>query len=129
MNYFIVMVFAFFGGTARFAIGESLPKINGFPIATLLINFLGCFCLALFVENYLVAKKVSQKLLLGIGTGFIGSFTTFSSCMLELSNLYLKGYFIMAFLYLLLSLFGGLFFVFCGMKVGQRFLLAQGDSR
>lgn len=129
MNAIIIMIFGFFGGIMRFYLEEFFPKVGVFPIATLFVNLVGCFCLAFFVEKYFVSKKTSEHLLLGIGTGFIGSFTTFSSCMVELSNLFLKGYICTAILYIFLSITGGLFFVFLGMELGQRFLFERKELK
>ncbi|MDR3156778.1 MAG: CrcB family protein [Lactobacillales bacterium] len=125
MNTIIIMIFGFFGGIMRFKLEEFFPKIGEFPVATLFVNLAGCFCLAFFVEKYFVSKKAPERLLLGIGTGFIGSFTTFSSCMVELSNLFLKGHIFIATLYIFLSIVGGLFLIFWGMKLGQRFLFER----
>ncbi|MDR0920933.1 MAG: CrcB family protein [Lactobacillales bacterium] len=120
VNYLIIGIFGFFGGLARFGLSTVIPKIGGFPLVTCVINLVGCFMFAYLVKNYLVAKKVHERLILGIGTGFIGSFTTFSSCMLDFSLLIQEKNFLFAFIYALVSVVGGLGMVTLGMKFGRK---------
>ena len=54
---------------------------EGFPLATLLVNVLGSFFLSLLF--YANTTHLSPTVQLAIGTGFLGSFTTFSTFELD----------------------------------------------
>lgn len=120
MNIIIVFIFGFLGGLTRFEINKYLPTIGGFPIATLLINLVGCYLFTFLVKNYLVAKNFNQKLILGIGTGFIGAFTTFSSFMLDSDNLLINHQYLKLFIYVVISIAGGLSMAILGMHHGRK---------
>lgn len=58
------------------------PTGVAFPLATLGVNVLGCFLLAL-VAGLAARGTLSPQGLVAIGTGFLGSFTTFSTLAFE----------------------------------------------
>jgi len=120
MNILIVFIFGFLGGLARFEINEYLPKVGDFPLATLIVNLLGCYLFTFLVKNYMVARHSNSKLILGIGTGFIGAFTTFSSFMLDADNLLIAHDYLGLMTYVLLSVVGGLIFAGLGMAHGRK---------
>ncbi len=120
MNIIIVFLFGFLGGLSRYEVNLHLPQTGHFPLATLLINLLGCYLFTFLVKNYLQTKKVHQKLILGIGTGFIGAFTTFSTFIMDSEHLLLLGDFGLLTLYVFLSIVGGLLMAFLGMRHGRR---------
>jgi fluoride exporter len=68
------------GAIARFWLDAFVSQLAGrdFPIGTLLINLTGSFALGL-----LTGLGITGDLLLVAGTATIGSFTTFSTWMLE----------------------------------------------
>jgi CrcB protein len=119
MNVVTVFVFGIFGGMARASLNGLFPSFYGFPLTTFCINCLGCFLLAFFAKNYMVSKNVSERLILGMGTGFIGSFTTFSSLILDAFKLYQNGEFAFLFLYLSGSLTLGFVMTILGFKIGR----------
>lgn len=87
MKIAIVVIGAFFGAMARFGIGQ-LVKVctaSTFPWATLFVNVSGSFVL-----GYLYASNAGPSLLLGLGVGFLGSFTTFSTFKLEVMQFVAK---------------------------------------
>lgn len=61
------------GAMARYAVGQ-LVEADGFPAATLTVNVLGTFVLGL-----LTFAGAADEVLLLVGTGACGAFTTFSS--------------------------------------------------
>lgn len=114
MNYVIVAIFAFFGGNLRYLIGLWLPKIGVFPIGTLVANLIGCFLFSWLVKHIMTDRDVNGRLVLGVGTGFMGALTTFSSFAADSIGLLTGGHLGLAVLYLLLSICGGLLMIFLG---------------
>lgn len=108
MSYFAVAVGGFLGAIARFGMGQwfaDLVHSTGFPWGTLIINLLGCFVLSLFLTITLDLLVLNPFIRVGISTGFIGSFTTFSTFSLETVQLLQKHQFAYAGLYLFSSIF------------------------
>lgn len=73
------------GATARFLVNDSLTS-SRFPVGTLTVNVVGSFVLAL-----VTALGAGSDLLLFVGTGACGSFTTFSSFSVETVQLWEDG--------------------------------------
>lgn len=71
------------GAVARWAVGTWLAPapdaFPAFPLATLVVNVVGCACLGALAST--TEPKDSARLLLG--TGVLGGFTTFSAFGLE----------------------------------------------
>ena len=101
------------GGIVRFQISRWLPSSPDFPWGTLLVNYLGIFCLVYLVKGYLVYKGSSKGLILALGTGFCGGLTTFSSLLLDAVKLLDTGRYLSLVTYLLLSVGGGLLLAYC----------------
>lgn len=103
-----LFLFAFLGGVCRYygnlCLSLFLPSI----LATILLNWLGTFFLIFFVKGYLVYKVTREELILGLGTGFCGAFTTLSSSLLDLYKLFFQGDYVLFFTYALISIIGGL---------------------
>ena len=78
-----IFLAAMLGGLVRYFVSSQLPASPEFPWGTLLVNYLGIFCLVYLVKGYLVYKGSSKGLVLALGTGFCGGLTTFSSLMLD----------------------------------------------
>ena len=101
------------GGLVRFQITKYLPASPDFPWGTLLVNYLGIFCLVYLVKGYLVYKGGSKGVILALGTGFCGGLTTFSSLMLDGVKLLDTGSYLSLVIYLVLSIGGGLLLAYC----------------
>jgi CrcB protein len=84
----VVLALALVGGVgavARFALDGFVIRrglIPGFPLGTLVVNLTGAFALGL-----LHGSDVGGDALTIVGTGLIGSYTTFSTWMLESERL------------------------------------------
>lgn len=111
------MLGGFVGAICRFALGEWVHINNGFPLGTFLINLIGCFCLGWFFTLVSQKGQIRPEFTLLIGTGFIGSFTTFSTFSVETLNLFQKGLMFMGILYVLASTVLGLVLAFLGHKL------------
>ena len=101
------------GGIVRFQISIWLPSSPDFPWGTLVVNYLGIFCLVYLVKGYLVYKGSGKGVVLALGTGFCGGLTTFSSLMLDGVKLLDTGRYLSLVTYLLLSIGGGLLLAYC----------------
>ena len=101
------------GGIVRFQISRWLPSSPDFPLGTLVVNYLGIFCLVYLVKGYLVYKGSSKGVILALGTGFCGGLTTFSSLLLDAVKLVDTGLYLSLVTYLLLNIAGGLLFAYC----------------
>lgn len=120
VNELFIFIFGIFGGLARYYEGTYLNLPNGFPLGTMIVNLVGSFFFTFLIKHYLGAKNVPERIVLGIGTGFIGGFTTFSSLMLDTFQLLSNQQYFFLFLYLSVSVIGGLSSSALGMKVGRR---------
>src|SRR5690625_3256361 len=107
------------GTLARYSTSITFSEINGFPHATLVVNLIGCFLLS-FILNYdKIKQRLSPEIRIALGTGVIGSFTTFSTFALETIELW-NNNMLLALAYALLSVGGGLAFCYIGYKLANR---------
>lgn len=120
LDYLVIAFFSFIGGTARYWLGVWIPAVSGFPLGTLLVNLLGCFIFSWLVKHILSDIDVSARLVLGVGVGFCGALTTFSSFALDTMKLVQSDQIGLAFIYLLLSFFGGLAMTVLGEMIYHR---------
>lgn len=89
-----------------------------FPLATLTINLTGSFLLGWFLSKFSASKKLSAEMISMISTGVIGSYTTFSTFCLESIHLIEAEMYLECFLYIFVSLVGGLILVRIGGYLG-----------
>lgn len=107
------------GAVLRYSIGWLMVLWwNGsFPFATLLANYIGCFLLPFL--SFKLSGAVSPNVQKAVTTGVIGSFTTFSAFSVETIALFESGKLVEGWLYLCLSIIGGLVFVRLGDRKGS----------
>ncbi|MCF6410339.1 fluoride efflux transporter CrcB [Pseudalkalibacillus salsuginis] len=117
MNLLLVMIGGFFGSISRYTLGEWLYMENGFPIGTLSVNLIGCLFLGWFTAFIMKRKKIRLEIPLLIGTGFTGSFTTFSTFSVETVQLIEQQMMLTAITYILISVFAGIGFAYTGYKI------------
>jgi CrcB protein len=124
MNLFAVMVGGALGALSRY--GSNLffqwlfkgSSLAVYPVSTLTVNLLGSFVLSfLFFARFF---QLPATVTLGVATGFIGAFTTFSTFELETLQLVQKGEYVLAILYVAGSVLLGFGAVLLG-----RFLALQ----
>jgi CrcB protein len=104
------------GSLARYGIELALPHGRGeLPVATLLVNVVGCLLLGGLVAGWPHARWWRPFL----GTGVLGGFTTFSAFALETDRLLDRAPGV-AVLYVALSLLLGLAAASLGLRLGER---------
>ena len=112
------------GTTARYALTSAVgSSANGFPTATLIENVLGSFLLGALLEGLLRRGAESPRgrvLRLGLGTGVLGGFTTFSALAFELERLLANGQVTMALVYAVTSLVLGVLACVGGIALAAR---------
>lgn len=80
--YLAVAVAGFLGTALRYGLGLAFPESGGFPTTTLIINITGSLALGALTGFW---SRVPVRFLwwrTALGTGFLGSYTTFSSVIL-----------------------------------------------
>lgn len=107
MNYLMVFIFGGLGGMSRYSI-SLLFQDSLFPFGTLIVNLLGCFILVIVNEYVSIRWKLPKALIVGMGTGFIGAFTTFSAFSMEFVQLYKADEIALALSYIGASLIGSM---------------------
>jgi CrcB protein len=92
------------------------------PLNTLLINITGSFLIAVVLTLAYEVLEMEESLRLGITTGFLGGYTTFSTLCKETVNLINKRHGLVALEYVLLSIFLGLSAVYLGTIVARELI-------
>jgi CrcB protein len=95
---------------------------EGFPYHTLLVNLAGCFLLAAVVKYLTTIPTLSRNLITGIGTGFLGSFTTFSTFSTEVCLMAAAGDGFTAACYIAVSMAGGFLAAALGFLLSDRMI-------
>ena len=112
MSILLFGIAGFIGANIRYIISEKLnkSKSGAFPYGTLLVNLVGSFLLGL-----LVGGQASEIYILLIGTGLLGSVTTFSTLNKELYTLqkYPRSWL----MYFLITYVGGIVFAYVGYLI------------
>src|SRR5262249_47767510 len=81
------------GGTGcvvRYLIGLAIPS-KTFPYATLIVNLVGSFLIALILEGTMRVASFPLNLRIALTTGFMGGLTTYSSFNYETTTLATQG--------------------------------------
>ena len=104
------------GALSRYGLGLWISsKWNqGFPLHTFLINITGAFLLGFLNILFVERLAISPLWRLGVGIGFLGAYTTFSTFGYEVIMLLEGGSLLTAGLYTLLSIIIG----FAGVALG-----------
>ena len=118
-SYLIIALFGAFGTIARFSVIQITPKIfqTILPFGTLTVNLLGCFLIGL-VSGVLDTKFISidENFKNYITIGFLGGFTTFSGFSQDFFNLINSANYLLAFIYIFISVFFSLLTFYLGDK-------------
>lgn len=117
-----VAIGGFFGGITRYELSALLGG-DGILYANLIGSFLLAFITYYFIERGLLAAWLNA----GIGTGFIGAFTTFSSLATAIVKLESQSV-IASIGYFLVSSLGGLALALLGFMLARKYGGPQQDD-
>lgn len=116
--WLLVAIGGALGALSRYWLGKWVNRWwqRDLPLGTLVINLSGSFALGLVLgyKNYLPLTVV-----LAFGTGFLGSFTTYSTLNYEFISLLKQGKYSIAFSYIFLSFSFGLICGFAGLYLAM----------
>lgn len=119
MTVLAVLLGGAIGSALRLALDAVLPHAEtGFPLSTLIANVVGSFLLALLVAR--LDPAAPAWLRAGLGTGVLGSFTTFSALAVSLVALGGAGEWSLALAYLAATLALGFGAAAAGLALGAR---------
>jgi CrcB protein len=107
------------GSVARYLVALGVGR-RGFPYATLTVNLVGSFLIALILELALVRKDVPANVQLALTTGFMGGFTTYSSFNFETTRLVLDGHPVRGAVNAAITLAGGIAAGLFGLWLARR---------
>lgn len=116
LNFLAVFLGGGLGACLRYWVGIFITgflKIN-LPVATFLVNVLGCFLIGFLYVFFVEKLEASKQLKLLLTVGFCGGLTTFSTFSAEVFDMIQNGQLLNASIYTILSVIIGLVAVFLG---------------
>lgn len=101
----LVMIGGAVGSALRYGVSHLVATVPGtFPWSTFAVNIVGSFVLGVLIGTSLVSTAVSRPLLLLLGTGLCGGFTTYSAFAVETALLAQEGHISTAATYVIATL-------------------------
>lgn len=132
MTYGIIGLAGVLGALLRFFVGRWFEAGGTFPWGTLIANMTGCLMLGWLLTSLRFWISPHPWIKAGLGSGFIGAYTTFSTFSVETVRLVTEHHMWgTAVLYVLVSIWGGLVFVWIGHTTACRMFSPErkrGDS-
>ncbi|WP_050182061.1 fluoride efflux transporter CrcB [Domibacillus robiginosus] len=112
----LVGIGGFLGAIARYSISKHLNNKSAFllPIGTLTVNLFGAFLLGV-----ITGAKADIMIVLLFGTGFLGSFTTFSTLKLEMIQIIVRKNINKLYIYAIMTYGIGIILAYIGYVVGN----------
>lgn len=123
-KYIAIGIGGFLGSISRVAV-RNLHILSGgsiFPLNTLIINVTGAFVLSLILTVAFEILEIDENIRLGIATGFLGAYTTFSTLCKEAGNLILGGNEIIGITYVVTSILLGLLASYLGIVTSREYI-------
>ncbi|TCJ95911.1 camphor resistance protein CrcB [Volucribacter psittacicida] len=122
MNFVYLCLGAILGATGRWGLTLLLnPIVHILQLGTLSVNYLGCLLMGIMLAVMIQFPQLSSEWKFFFLTGFLGSFTTFSSFSAEIVQDLLNQKYGAALLVIVLHLFGGVLFTFAGFFIWRGF--------
>lgn len=132
-KYIFIGIGGFLGAVSRGFI-KNIHMYNNvkIPLDTLFINVTGSFMLALVLTIAIKSLKIDEDVQLGISTGFMGAYTTFSTLCKETVNLIINTHYYMALFYIIISVSLGLIAAYLGViaanKINSKIVKNEDES-
>jgi CrcB protein len=122
MRYLFLAIFGLIGVFARYSVNTLASHIPGttFPFTTLAINIIGSFLIGIVYVLGSERLLMNEDVRIGLMTGLLGGFTTFSAFSLDAVKMGYEGQYLLSGLYLLVSVGGGLGATVLGLYVGKQ---------
>ena len=120
-TYILVGLGGVIGAILRFGI-KNMSVFNwhgGIPLNTLIINMTGTFALAFILTVAFEVWELDECIRIGITTGFLGAYTTFSTLCKESVNLMQKGLYDSFILYIIISMGIGFLLMHIGVFLAR----------
>jgi len=121
-KYICIGIGGFLGALSRHLI-QSIP-LSGYhdtiPFNTLMINLSGSLLIALILTFTLEIREFDADVRLGITTGFLGAYTTFSTLCKETVGLLQNGNYSSAIFYMTISALLGLVMAYFGIVIARK---------
>jgi CrcB protein len=130
MLYWLVGLGGVIGALLRYAVSEMsifLP-INDIAISVFVSNMIGSILLAWLFARLVAGGRISETIRVALGTGLLGSFTTFSALSLDIFAMLDRGQWLEAFMYVALNIIMGLSAAWLGWRLGQFNRIAAKDG-
>ncbi|NYF25502.1 CrcB family protein [Sporosarcina sp. JAI121] len=108
------------GAIMRVSISHVVSNDSGFPFSTLAVNIVGTFLLCFIVAGAFRKLAIHKDMQDIVATGFLGSFTTFSAVSIETVLLVERGQIVLAGIYIVCSVIGGLSAGGLGFRLGGK---------
>lgn len=118
-GYLIVFLGAGLGGAARHGVNVLAVRLLGFnfPYGTLAVNIAGSLIIGLLAGWFAHWADPGQAWRLFLTTGILGGFTTFSAFSLDAALMWERGEFVLAGIYILVSVGLSLLGLFSGLAL------------
>jgi CrcB protein len=117
-KYIYIGIGGFLGAISRHLI-QSIP-VSGIPLNTLMINLSGSLLIAILLTFSLEIREFDSDVKLGITTGFLGAYTTFSTLCKETVGLFQNGNYFSAIFYMTISALLGLLMAYFGIVIARK---------
>lgn len=120
-NYLLVMAGGAIGAGLRYHLGRVAVEQLGttFPWGTWIVNLLGGFLMGVLAGNLVPTGKADEPLLLFLGVGVLGGFTTFSAFSLETIGMIERGDPLVAIVYAVSSVAGACLLLLAGLWLAR----------
>ena len=121
MRLLLLLAFGGVGTLARYGLDGWIQDRTGpgFPFGILTINIVGCFFLGAIGQFGLNHLSMPPDLRIGLTTGLMGGFTTFSTFGWDSVRMLQSGQWPRALTYIGASVLGGLVAMLLGMRTGN----------